>query len=260
MKKRIMLGLAAILALGLLAGCSSEGPASTPVPIVDESTGAISAAVPTVTVQGEGELKLTPDKATMEFGVEMQQQETAEGATAAMNEALAKVADALKALGVADEDIQTSRFSLYESYRYDDNGNIIGKPRYTASSYLTVTIYDVDNTGKYIDAAVAAGATNTGGITFGMKDEQAHELAALDLAMANARERAEALAKASGRTLGDVLIVTDGTSVKEEVYYDDARAAVPEMSAMDSAGASLSYVAPGQTTVTARVSVRFTMN
>jgi hypothetical protein len=166
----------------------------------------------TITVVGRGEVKVKPDVATTNLGVEV----TAPTVSEAMDEAeerMNAVLAALKAAGIADKDIQTSNFSVnFERQapdvtpRADDSGP---GGVYRVSNMVQVTIRDLDAVGDIIDAAVAAGANNIWGVSFGLEDTEALEAQAREKAVANARARAESLAQLNGVAVGDVIHISE---------------------------------------------------
>src|SRR5262249_39547466 len=124
-----------------------------------------------ITVTGDGEVRAEPDQATISVGVS-QTGTTSGEAMDAVNRAMASVIASVKALGVADRDIQTSGLSLQPVYRSTQRSNdqppeIVG---YRASQNLTVTVRNLSQAGPVLDAAVAAGANTIGGIRFGISD------------------------------------------------------------------------------------------
>ena len=80
----------------------------------------------------------------------------------------------MKALGVTDEDIVTSHISVYPSYRYDEKTDKQVLENYQAYTSVNVTTNDVDNAGKYVDAALNAGATGTNGVTFSLEKPETY--------------------------------------------------------------------------------------
>jgi uncharacterized protein YggE len=127
----------------------------------------------TLNLSAYGEVRLAPDMATISLGV------TAEAPTAA--EALRAnavrmnaVIDALKRGGIAPRDIQTSGLSLNPQYVYVENQppKLTG---YQVSNQVTVTVRDLTRLGGAVDAVVGAGATNVGGISFGLQNPAAAE-------------------------------------------------------------------------------------
>ena len=70
---------------------------------------------------------------------------------------------AVKALGVAEADIQTTNLSLYPQYGTGLAPKIVG---YQISEQIVVTVRDLDKAGDVVDAAIAKGANNVNGISF----------------------------------------------------------------------------------------------
>jgi len=166
-----------------------------------------------ITVVGVGQVRESPDLARTTLGVEV----TAPSAAEATREAatrMAAVIAALKHLGVADRDLQTSTFSLHSERVTpppSPAGNAPAAPQivYSASNSVAVTIRDPARTGAILDAAVSAGANQVWDVSFAHSDEAALRRRARELAVADARARAESLARAAGLTLGEVLSIDE---------------------------------------------------
>ena len=199
------LGLLVPTALAFLLGACMKGAGpSAPSPAAPERA---------ITVVGEGQIREAPDIARTTLGVEA----TATSAVAATRDAAARMAAvlaAVKRLGVADADIETSAFSI-RSERYTAPP---ASPRaaataptitYVASNSVLATIRDTARTGAILDAAVNAGANEVWGVSFAHSDEAALRRRARELAVADARARAEGLARAAGVTLGPVLSIDE---------------------------------------------------
>src|SRR5436190_12736468 len=100
-------------------------------------TTALTQSTREITVGGTGSVRAVPNRAQFSFGV------TTQGTTAAqaidVNAGLArKVIAALKAGGVASDDLQTEAVSLEP--RYSDDGAIVG---YTATNSVSATSRDL---------------------------------------------------------------------------------------------------------------------
>ncbi len=150
-------------------------------------------------VTGEGLVEATPDIAYVNLGVRTQAP-TAEEAQRANAEAVSRVIARLKALGVAEGDIQTSRFNLrplmnYEVTREGKAPEIVG---FAVDNIVMVTLRDLELVGEVIDAGIAAGANTVEGVRFAVEDPSELELEALRLAVEDARRRAEVIAEAAG--------------------------------------------------------------
>src|SRR4051812_40761828 len=110
----------------------------------------------TITVMGEGMVKAKPDRAGFSFGVNTQAP-TAREASADNARAMQKLIAALKAAGVADDDLQTEQVSVWPSS--DSNGSVTG---YTATNSVSVEV-PIGRAGPIADAATEAGANSVSG-------------------------------------------------------------------------------------------------
>lgn len=200
----------------------------------------------TMTVQGVGSVKVDADRAGINLGVREVAQEVVT-AQSQVNERIAAIVDALKAMGVADDAITTNGLGIYPNYNYDEGETISG---YTAYNNIYVTVTDVNNTGAYIDAAFAAGANSLDYVEFSASDTEKAAAQALTLAVESARDKAQVIADAAGVKLGGILEIRDGSdSVYEGALY--ARNAVES-----DAGTS---VMASKQTVSAAVSITFAL-
>jgi uncharacterized protein YggE len=177
--------------------------------------------VRSVTVNGSASVIAVPDRATFSFGVDARG-ETASEALSAASAAAKKVTDAVKKAGVDGKDIQTQNISL-STLTSSDGRHIEG---YAANASITVRARDLDRAGGLVDAAVAAGANGVYGPSLDRSD--AEELAdkALADAVDDARQKAEALAKAAGGSLGQVISVSESGASAPPMPYATREAAL----------------------------------
>lgn len=207
---RAALCLAAVLAGGLL---------SAPVLAAETLPAAIF-------VTGEATVSVAPDIAKIDAGV-VTQAKTAREATEANNTTMGKVLLALKGTGIDENDFQTSRLSLYPQYAPYNNGPnvVVG---YQANNRVTIKLRDVTKVASTIDALVAAGANNIGGINFMVSEASKLLDEARERAIADARRKAEIYAKAAGVELGAPLgISEEGATAPIQFRNMAARAAAP---------------------------------
>ena len=197
----------------------------------------------TITVAGQGQVQVAPDVAYVSFGVQTRAS-TAKDAQDQNNQAMAAAIAKIKALGIADKDIQTSGISLYPVY--DQSNTITG---YQASNTVTVSV-DVAKAGQVIDGAVGAGANTSVSVSFGLKDPGAAQAQALEAAAKDARTHADAIAKGLGVTIQQVQVAVEQTSTTPVPVRAMGVAA-------SSAGIAPTPVQAGQLTVTATVSVTY---
>lgn len=149
-------------------------------------------------------------------------------------------------MGVAENDIQTSNFSIYPQQQYDDQGNIISTI-YVVENTVLVKIRDLDTLGDVLDTAVSNGANSIYGITFDVEDKTAAQSDARENAVADAEAKATELAQAAGVSLGQIQTISEATSYP--VYYDMRGGGAAE------AAASTVPISPGQLTITSDVTV-----
>ena len=243
-KTIICLALGLILLLGL-AGCAGS-----------QDTAAASAErEPEITVSASSTVRLVPDKATVSFGVTTQEA-TAEAAQNKNTEAVNKVMDVLTGRGIEEKSIRTNRYSMYPQYDWSDNGEqrIIG---YVVTTSMSVQDQDVGDLGKLLSACVAAGINNVDSVAFLCSGYDEAYRQALAQAVEAAREKAEVMAAASGKKLGEPVSVTEGWQDTSAKYGRDANMAFPmEEAALDSAGPILQ---PGETEINASVTATYRM-
>jgi uncharacterized protein YggE len=158
------------------------------------------------------------------LGVSIQRDRAGDASIEAANLMDAVIAS-LIANGVAEDDIQTTQLSLDPVYNYDRNPAVI--VGYNATNIVSVTIRDLAKIGTIVDAAVDAGATNIGGISFRVDDSAALTVQARDAAMAEAKAVADQLAAAAGVEItGVVSIVENVSQPPMPIYYAAEDAAV----------------------------------
>lgn len=246
MRTKIYVLIAALVMVALLGGVATAAFAQTETPVApgDES----KQVTRTVSVNGTGKVYLTPDTAYITIGVQTVNENASE-AVAANNSSSQKVIDALKAVGIAEKDIQTTNFSISPQQEYDPTtGKPTGKITYTVNNSVFVTVRNIDKVGQVLDAAIQAGANNISGIQFDVWDKNEALSQARKAAVDDARAKAEELASAAGVTLGEVQTINEYTSSGPVPMYDMRAAPV-----MAEAGSV--PVQAGQMTLTVEVSM-----
>jgi uncharacterized protein YggE len=192
--RRLLLAAAAGLAVVALAGAVG-------LPDLAGAQESLQAQPDTVTVTGVGSVEAVPDEARMSFGVESRAP-TAKAAVAANADAMRKVINALRRAGARE--ITTQWVSVYPVS--GESGAIEG---YAASNSVTA-VADVEDAPAVIDAAAEAGANQISGPGLSRSDADRLYREALAKAVADARGRAEVLAKAAGRSLGEITAMVEG--------------------------------------------------
>jgi hypothetical protein len=233
MKPRLRaLALGGTAALAVVAVGGASGSA--------RETAAAGSSVRSITATGSGVALAVPNRAAFSFGVTTQAR-TASVALDGNTSEMRRVIDAIKKAGVAAKDVQTSTVSL--SPRYSANGeDIVG---FTATNLVNTTIRGVSRSGAVIDAAVKAGANQVYGPTFTRSDEAVLYRRALSAAVANARVKAQTLARAAKVRLGRLRSIVESS--------------VGPVPLAEKAAADAGAIEPGTQRVEASVTVEFAL-
>lgn len=215
-----------------------------------------------ITIQGEGEVQVVPDIGTFTFNV-MATGADAKTAQTKSAELINAILASMKAGGVEEKDVKTTNYNLNPQYTYDNVPCVSmsycppSKPPvisgYEVSQMVTVKVRKLDTAGDLISKVGQNGATDISGLSFTVDDEKVSKAEARSKAIADAKVKAEALAK-------DL----DVTIVKMTGFYEDQTGIYPMMSE-SYAGANMmgekTMVAPqlpvGENTVKSTVSITY---
>ena len=246
MKKNRILMVAAALALLVpvlaLTGCTLEGPDSTPtINVGSQQEG--------IWVNGQGEVQAVPDVASLSLGVQAQAQTVTEAQEQAST-AMDAVMTALKNNGVAEKDIQTTGYNIWQQTRWDPDRQEEQVTGYQVSNTVQVKVRQVENAGTVLDAAVTAGGDlmRVQGIYFEVDDPSAYLEEARAMAVADAKAKAAQLADLAGVKLGNPTYLSE-SSYSPVVYRG------LEMAKADGAAVPTTPITPGETTITASVQI-----
>lgn len=206
---------------------------------------------PNVAVTGRGEASARPDHAVVRLGA-IAQADKASDAQRRVNERVQQVLEQLKALGIPEERIQTVGLMLSPVYDQQQRPGrveqeIVG---YQATNTIQVRLDDITRIGEVIDAALGAGANHLEGVWFELKDDAEQRREALHKAVAEARQKAEAIAAATGTRLDGILEITEGG-------VDVFRPMMMQRAMAFEAGAEATPVQPGEVRVEATVTIRY---
>lgn len=234
-----------LLIAALLSGCAGAALAQTTTPVAEN--------VPprTLNVSGSGKAYLTPDIAYINIGVRTEGAEASK--VVAENSANSqKVIDALKELGVEVKDIQTTNFSIFPNQKFDMEGKPTGEITYVVENTVYVTVRNLENIGKLLDAAVTSGANQIYGIQFDVADKTAALSEARKGAVENAKTVAQELAEAAGVSLGEIQTINISSGGTPIPFYDNR-------GGMLAAEAASVPVSAGQMILTVDVNIVFSI-
>jgi len=170
----------------------------------------------TMAVEGKGQITVKPDQAKLTIGVvtENPQVQIAQQENAMISK---RVIEALKQIGIEENAIKTSIYSVQPRYDYVDGRSIL--KGYEVEHQLEVTVKDLSKVGTVYDVAIKNGANRSGGVQFSVTNPDAYYREALKRAVHNAREKAEGMAQTIGATLTTIPIkIVELVHQQERVY------------------------------------------
>ncbi len=201
----------------------------------------------TVTVTGYAESKEKNQIANYNAGVNAVK-DSKDEAVKEVNDKIKAITEAVKDFGVDPSDIQTQSMSVYQRQEsYYDNGVQKSKPgQWDVNNTITVTLRDVNRASAMADLLTKSGATNVYGPNFQLDTSKKAEDSLMTEAIADAKIKAEAMAKASGTGLDKVISVSEGSTggVSYPLYAMDGRG-----------GGGGASVEPGSTKISKTVTV-----
>lgn len=186
---------------GLLA---TLGLALTPLTTHAQDIQAPSATIgPQIVVTGHGEVKVSPDRATIQIAVQTRAATAAEAAAQNATKQQA-VLSALRSLGLSNDQLSTMNYQVYPEQRYEQGKDpvIAG---YNVTNTIVADIRKIDQVGKVIDAALSHGANLISSLQFYSSNTQAARRTAIGSAIENARADADAAARAAGGSIGGLI-------------------------------------------------------
>jgi uncharacterized protein YggE len=205
------------------------------------------ATTPRIVTSGEAQVRVTPDRATILVGV--QTRATTAAAAGASNARTQKaILDTLKAMGLAADQLATQSYSVNPEMQYPPSGGpgrVIG---YTVSNVVRVELRRIEQVGPVVDASLAKGANQINSIQFSSSTASEARRTAMGDAVRDARADAEALARAAGGSLGQVIEITSSAPPIRPMYA--------EVMMRSTAKADVATpIEPGEQVISASVSV-----
>lgn len=167
---------------------------------------------PVIVTTGEGVVKRTPDRVWVTIAAESRARSPRE-AQRANSDAMSAVMQKLKGTGLPAEAIRTTAYDLQPEFDYANGRQTLRD--YVARNVVEVRLDDIGRVGEILELAVGSGATSVSGVRFDLKDRGAAEREALRLAVADARQRADAAASGANVRVERVLRIEEQRGVPD---------------------------------------------
>lgn len=203
-----------------------------------------------VRVVGTADVKVTPDRAVIELGVE-KQNPSAAAAKQTADGASRKIIAALHNNGVDEKDIQTTYLSL-QPQSYVRKG--VRASYFEATQTLAVTVRDLAKLDSLIESLIKAGGNRIDSIRYETSTLRKYRDQARDMAIKAAHEKAEAMAQALGQQIGKAQMIDE---VPEYSYASAGLLANESMGWASKSRTQETSTAAGQQSISASVVVSF---
>lgn len=143
-----------------------------------------------ISVEGKSKFEVTPDFAELQIEVVTSSEDLTE-AQRENAERMNQVISALLALNIDRNDIQTAFFNVSPRYDYVEGKQVFRG--YEVTNAITVKIEEINEVGMVIDTAIKNGANRISQLEFKLENDALYYQKALQLALQNAHEKANAI-------------------------------------------------------------------
>jgi len=180
-------------------------------------TGAPGVQKNTISVVGQAQFDVDPDQAEIYIRVQTKEP-TAKRAQEENSRLMNDVKSTLKNVGVDDDDMETTQYSMWPQQRWDQDKQQSVDDGYMVQHLLKVKTSDVTKVGNLLDVAVKAGANGLDRVEFTLSDKKKEDVnsEALSQASGNAKDKAESIASGLGVRLAGITAVSESN-----VGYDN---------------------------------------
>lgn len=213
---------------------------------------AVSAQANTVYVGAEGKFEGAPDTALIQFNVSVQD-ETSQAAFQRASKNVEQVRQVLRANGIDPKAANIGFLSVQPVYEWKAKQRVIG---YRVTTDVTLRLKDFAKVGPITQQLADANVSETQTLSYTLENIDDAKNKAVEDAYRRARNSADTLARASGRTLGDLSYASVDT-------FENPRMVMPHMaramSAMAAAPAPTEEFTPQSVIVTAHVNALFNL-
>jgi uncharacterized protein len=212
----------------------------------------------TISVTGEAEVRVVPDEAVITFGIETSSDKAIDNAREENDRRLEELLALTRRLGIKPEHVQTDYLDIEPRYDYDSERRERKFLGYFIQRNVVITLRDLTKFTPLLTDALKLGVNRAGQVQFRTTELRKHRDAARTMAIRAAKEKAVDLAKELGMKVGKPITIEESSTWDT---WGGPRRGMMMQNAMseESMGGDMgsSTLAPGQISVSARVSVTF---
>lgn len=207
LKRAGLIAAGLVLSIGLITGMLWLN--GTSLEVASAQTPEPDTTQRTITVPGTGTASGAPDLALVQVGVDITNTDVGAAVDEA-NQSMQDVIDALTEMGIAESNIQTTRFNVQQIQNNNPTtSQSADQPTYEVTNIVQVRVTDTGQISDVIQTALDAGANRVYGLNFSLQNPGELTSEARIQAVEDARARAEELADALGVTLGELVSITE---------------------------------------------------
>jgi uncharacterized protein YggE len=236
------LGLCIVVVLTVVATClAQEHPSVTAVPN-------------SVYVGADGKFESAPDTALIQFNISVQD-DTAQAAYQRASKAAEQVREVLRAQSTEPKAANIGFLSVQPMYDWKDpKQKVIG---YRVTTNVTLKLKDFSKIGPITQQLAAANVSESQTLNYTLENIDEAKNKAVEDAYRRARNSADTIARASGRTLGELSYASVDTFENQRIVAP--RMARPMSAMANAAPAPTEEFTPQDVTVTAHVNALFNL-
>jgi len=173
----------------------------------------------TITVVGEAKSVQKNQIATFNAGVDSVQNDKNK-AVEEVNQKVTQLIEEIKKFGIDEKDIKTQNLSIYQQEEgyYEDGVQRTRKGQWRVNNTIEIKLRQVERASDLTSLLTSSGANNVYGPNFSFEDTSKAEKDLFEAAMKDAKDKAEILAKASGRTVGKIVNIVEGSNYSNSPY------------------------------------------
>jgi uncharacterized protein len=165
-----------------------------------------------ITIEGQAEVRVAPDRAHITFVVEQRGTAMAQ-AEAAATASTQVVLRALRDQGVVDADIDSSDYSVRPMYEWADGKKIGRRLGFSVRRTIHTTVRDLSKVAVLLARVAEDGTVSVGGVEPESENTRSRRDEARLMAVRAAREKAQAVVAELGQSLGRAVVIeVDGAS------------------------------------------------
>ncbi len=212
----------------------------------------VTAQPNTVFVGADGKYDASPDTAVIDFAISAQEENSA-AAYARASKSAEEVRQILRTNGVDPKSAQIGYFAIQPVYDYKTpKRKLVG---YHVTSNVSVKLKDFAKIGPILQQLATADITDNQQLSYTLEDRDTAKSKAVEDAYRHAHDSADAVARAGGRAVGELIYASVDT-FENQIPVRPMLMATPRMAA-EAAPAPTTEFTPQSVTITAHVNALF---